>query len=69
MLFCCAIIAIVGLFGYSRYEAAQSENAAFRAKLQSSQDQQAVIGTRMPGELPGREGPAEGSPSPQAGQQ
>ncbi len=71
MLFCCAIFAIVAFFGYSRYKAAQSENAAFREQLQSSQDQQAALATHMPGQLPPRANTAGGaaSPSPQPGQQ
>jgi type II secretory pathway component PulJ len=71
MLFCCAIFAIVALFGYSRYEAAQSENAAFRVQLQTSADQQAALAAHMPGQLPPRASTAGGgeSPSPQpAGQ-
>jgi type II secretory pathway component PulJ len=70
MLFCCAIFAIVALFGYSRYKAAQSANEAFRAQLQSAQDQQAALATHMPGRLPARGNPAGGgaSPSPQPGQ-
>ena len=71
MMFCCLVLVLVGLFGYSRYEAAQSANAAFRAQLQTNQDQQATLGTRMPGQLPARGNP-EGdgaSPTPQPGQQ
>jgi hypothetical protein len=69
VLFCCAIFAMVALFGYTRYEAAQSANAAFRAQLQNPQDQQPALGTHMPGQLPARGSTAGGSPSPQAGQQ
>jgi hypothetical protein len=66
MLFCCAIVMVVGLFGYSRYKAAQSANAAFGAQLQSAgQDQQAVLGTHMPEQLPPRGNPEEASPTPQ----
>ncbi len=71
MLFCCAIFAIVGLFGYSQYKAAQSKNAGFRAQLQSAQEEQAALATHMPGQLPARGNPAGGgaSPTPQPGQQ
>ena len=71
VLFCCAIIAIVGLFGYSRYKAAQVENAAFGAQLQNpAQDQQATLGTRMPEQLPPRAGSAaaEATASPRPAQ-
>ena len=72
ILICCAIFVIVGLFGYSRYKKAESDNAAFGAQLQSAgKDQQGVLGTHMPGQLPPREntGEEEGSPSPQPEQQ
>jgi type II secretory pathway pseudopilin PulG len=71
VLFCCAIIAIVGIFGYSRYMAAQAANAAFRAQLQSAgQDQQTALGAHMPAQLPPRATSAAGnaSPSPQPAQ-
>jgi hypothetical protein len=55
MLFCCAILAMVGLFAYSKYKAAQAANAAFRAQLQVvAQGQSGVLGTRMPDQLPSR---------------
>ena len=70
VLFCCAIIAIVALFGYSKYQAAQAENAAFRAQVQNgAQDQQPLLGTRMPAQLPprGSSVAAEASASPRTG--
>jgi predicted negative regulator of RcsB-dependent stress response len=61
VLICCAILGAVGIFGYSRYKAAQVENAAFRAQLQTgTQDPQALLGTRTP--LPGAE--ASATPAP-----
>lgn len=71
MLFCCAIFAIVGFFAYTRYEAAQTENAAFRAQLQSTPQDGQVLGTRMPGQLPAHETTApaaDASPSASPGQ-
>jgi hypothetical protein len=70
VLICCAILGAVGVFGYSRYKAAQVENAAFRAQLQNgTQDPQALLGTHMPGQLPPGPNPSgEASPTPSAGQ-
>jgi hypothetical protein len=65
MLFCCAVFMIVGLFGYWRYRAAQSENAAFgKQLLNSGADSPASIGTVMPAQLPARANPGGGEPSP-----
>ena len=59
VLFCCAVLAVVGLFGYSRYKAAQASNAAFRSQLQSSPGQASGLGTQMPAELPAHGGPVQ----------
>jgi predicted negative regulator of RcsB-dependent stress response len=65
VLICCVIIAIVGIFGYSRYKAQQVENAAFRAQLQQgAQDQQSLLSTHMPEQLPPRANSADGAASP-----
>jgi len=72
VLFCVAILAIVGLFGYSRYKAAEAQNAAFSQQLQHPvQDNQAPIGAHMPEQLPARATTAAGnaSASPQPAQQ
>ena len=63
-LFCCAILAIVGLFGYSRYKAAQTENAAFRAQLLNPGDSSVPLGAHMPGQLQSRQVPAPAVPVP-----
>jgi len=70
VLFCCAVFVIVGLFGYSRYRSAQAENAAFRMQLLNAErDQQAVLGTHLPAELPPRATSAGGvSASPRPAQ-
>ncbi len=69
VLICCAIFGAVGLFAYSRYKAAEAENAAFRVQLQSSTPGQAPIGARMPAELPPQSTSAGGpAPSPDSGQ-
>jgi hypothetical protein len=68
VLFCCAVLAVVGLFGYSRYEAAQAANAAFRQQLLNPpSDNGTVLGTHMPAELPPRSTSAAppASPEPQ----
>jgi len=62
LLFCCAIFAIVGIFGYSRYMAAKAEDAAFRAKLLNTGPP--VLGARMPGGVLSSQ--IAGSPSPAA---
>jgi len=69
VLFCCAVFGIVVIFGYSRYLAAKAEDAAFRAKLlNTEQDQQAALGAHMPVQLPARAtsvaGGAAASPRP-----
>jgi len=69
VLFCCAVFAIVGVFGYSRYKAAQVKDAEFRAQLLNPPaDQQAPLPTHMPEQLPARSnsagGGAEASPQP-----
>jgi hypothetical protein len=69
VLFCCAILGTVGLFGWSRYKAAQMENAAFRAQLQGpGLDNQAAVAAHMPDQLPPRAtsagGNATSSPQP-----
>jgi hypothetical protein len=51
VLFCGAVFLVVGLFGYSKYKAAQTANAVFRQQLQSG-SQQGVLGAHMPEELP-----------------
>jgi len=69
VLFCCAIFAMVAMFGYSRYKAAQVANAAFRQQLQTGgQNPPPLLGTHMPGQLPPTSGgDASASPEP-AGQ-
>jgi predicted negative regulator of RcsB-dependent stress response len=52
MLICCAICAIVIVFGYSRYKASQAQDAAFSAQLRSQKDQPAALATHMPEQLP-----------------
>jgi len=72
VLICCAIFVIVGLFGYTRYKAAQVKDAEFRAQLLNpASGQQQPLPTRMPEELPARATTAAGNPSasPQPAQQ
>jgi len=66
LLFCCAILAMVIAFGYSRYKASQVKNAEFQSQLQSGvTDPQAAVPTHMPDQLPPRAGSAESaSPTP-----
>ena len=53
VLFCCAVLAIVVAFGYSRYKAAEVDNAAFGAQLQTgTNDQQ--LAAHMPAQLSSR---------------
>jgi hypothetical protein len=71
VLFCCAILLFVCLFGYSRYKAAQTANEAFRAQLvRNAQDQQGGIAAHMPEEIPPRANSADGEApaSPDQGQ-
>jgi hypothetical protein len=64
-LFCCAVLATVGLYGYAKYKAAQAANAAFRAQLQvGAQGQNGVLGTRMPDQLPSRGSTVAASATP-----
>jgi predicted negative regulator of RcsB-dependent stress response len=65
-LFCCAVIGSVGLFGYTRYKVAQTQNAEFRAEMQSqaSAQQRVSLGTHMPPQLPDNARSAEGSSTP-----
>jgi len=65
VLICCAILAVVGAFGYSRYLAAEAANQAFiREQSQKNADQQAaaLLGTHLPpaADSPSR-GPGEGN--------
>ncbi len=62
MLICCAIMAGVIAFGYSRYRAAQLRDAAYSQQLQSQKDQPEALATHMPAQLPAR-GPEEAPPS------
>jgi predicted negative regulator of RcsB-dependent stress response len=67
LLFCCAILAIVVAFGYSRYKASQVKNAEFQAQLQSGEDStQATLPTHMPAQLPPRGGSDTSAPAPAA---
>ena len=71
VLICCAILTAVGVFGYTRYKAAQSANAAFSTQLQTGvQTQAGALGTRMPDELQSHPVAGEGQPagSPAGGQ-
>jgi hypothetical protein len=69
VLFCCAVLAVVGLFGYSRYRAAQVNDEAFRQQLQSGgTGSQAPIGAVMPAQLPPRASSAAAAASPQPAQ-
>jgi hypothetical protein len=71
VLICCAIFAVVGVFGYSRYKAAQIKDAEFRAQLLNpGPGQPASLPTRMPEQLPPRSTTAAGNPtaSPQPAQ-
>ena len=69
VLFCCAVVAIVGAFGYSRYKAAQAENAQFeQQQLQKeAQGQKQLFDAHMPDQLPPRASSAGAvaSPAPQ----
>jgi len=71
VLFCFAIFAIVGEFGYNRYKAAQVKDAEFSEQLMTSgKDKAAALSTHMPPELSGRSGSApagdaSASPRPQ----
>jgi len=72
VLICGTICAIVAFFAYSRYTAAQAENAAFRDQLRTSTTNQDVtLGTHMPPQLPPRATSSEdaGGPSPSPAQQ
>ncbi|HEX4084376.1 MAG TPA: hypothetical protein VHY22_05675 [Chthoniobacteraceae bacterium] len=62
VLFCCAVVAVVGVFGYSRYKAAQASNAAFGQQLQKP-GQPMQLGAHMPDQLPAHSAPG-GSPHP-----
>jgi predicted negative regulator of RcsB-dependent stress response len=65
VLFCAVIIAIVGLFGYSRYKASQRANEAFQAELLHPQDKsQGGLNAQMPAQLPARAGSAAGGATP-----
>ena len=66
--FCCLVLAIVCVFGYSRYKAAQVANEAFRAQLVNG-SQQGAIGTRAPAQLPPRATSVGGEPAASPGQQ
>lgn len=71
MLFCAAVIALVGIFGYSRYKASQAEYAAFRAQLQGQGVQSpGPLAVHMPPALPGGGSleKIEPAASPQSGQ-
>ncbi len=72
VLFCCAVVGLVAVFGYTRYRKAQAEDAAFRAQLirDSMQNQQQSLGLRLPQQLPARGSTTGGYPtaSPGAGQ-
>jgi len=59
VLFCGGVFLVVGIFGYSRYKAAQTANAAFREQLQSGA-QQGALGAHMPEELPAHVGSETG---------
>jgi hypothetical protein len=64
LLICCAILAAVILFGYSRYKAAQEENAAFGAKLGvPAPDATGPLATQMPQQLPPRATSASENPA------
>jgi len=65
-LFCCVVIGAVGLFGYTRYKAAQSENAEFRAEMQSQAiaRQPVASSTHVPPQMPDLPHSAEGSITP-----
>jgi type II secretory pathway pseudopilin PulG len=52
VILCFAILAVAGLFGYSRYKAAQAKDAEFRAQLQNGpQAGAAAVPTHMPEQL------------------
>ena len=62
VLFCCAVVAIVAIFGYTRYLAAEAANAAFRAELKNAgPNTQASLDIRMPAQLPAGASSAGGS--------
>ena len=68
VLFCCAIIAIVGLFGWSRYKAAQAADAQYSEQLRNPSDTvPSALNARMPAQLPARStsAAAPAAPSPQ----
>ena len=52
VLICCAIIAVAGAFGYSRYKASQVKDAQFRAQIQNPANQQAPLPARLPQQMP-----------------
>jgi type II secretory pathway pseudopilin PulG len=66
VLICCAILAVVVAFGYSRYKASQAKNVEFQAQLQSGADgPQGALPTQMPAQLPPRAGSMDsGTPTP-----
>jgi hypothetical protein len=67
VLFCCAVVGIVGLFGYWRYRKAEEANAAFRMQLIYG-TQGPPMGAHMPGQLPPRATNANAGATPQPAQ-
>jgi hypothetical protein len=65
--FCGLVLAIVCLFGYSRYKAAQVANDAFRAQLVNG-PRQGALGTQAPAQLPPRATSVGGEPGGSPGQ-
>jgi predicted negative regulator of RcsB-dependent stress response len=58
------IIAVVGLFGYTRYKAAQAKGQEFQAQLEQVAVQSTPLAAHMPEELPNGVGYATPTPKP-----
>jgi len=73
LLFCGAVIGFVGLFGFTRYRAAQARNAEFQVQLRNAAAPEVpgALGAHMPAQLPSKARSASvgTSASPRGGQQ
>jgi predicted negative regulator of RcsB-dependent stress response len=70
VIFCGAVLAMVALFGYSRYKAAQSVDAAYQAQLQNGAQQASDVGAaHMPAQLPSSPSAPDASATPRPGAQ
>jgi hypothetical protein len=67
VLICCGILAVAGIFGYSRYKAAQAQDSAFRLQLEKTKPD--TIPTHMPLEMSQAVNPGELAPAQPAKKQ